>query len=134
MMGTRAAMSAAKCEVAFRATPDPALDETSEAANVSANQRAAVKRNLDAIGILTVSFMGNPGMMSILYRTVNNDWPNGRAWMVFARLTKKYEKDTMVAEEQRKHMLSQITMKKNDDPETVFNQIATINMHFGKVA
>ena len=131
MMALLAAMNAAKCEPAFRATSEHDLDETSEASNVSDDQKKALKRNSDAVGILTVCFATNSGMMSILARTiVNPQWPHGRAWMVYDRLTKKYEKTNIVAETQQERMLNNITMKAHEDPGAIFQEIYTINMYF----
>ena len=132
MMQLRAAMSAAKCEAAWKATSETGLDEASEAANTSNAQKAALKRNTDAVGILTVSFSTNTGLLASLHRTISNDWPTGRAWMVYDRLTKKYEKNSMVGATQRKKMLDAITMKRKEDPQDMFDAIAACNMVFAR--
>ena len=56
MLQLKAAMSAAGCAAAWGATAETDLDTASEAANATLIQRAALKRNISAVGICTIAF------------------------------------------------------------------------------
>ena len=132
MLQLKAAMSATGCAAAFSATAETDLNTASEAANVSIAQIAALKRNTNAVGICTIAFSTNNGLLAMVHASINNDWPGGRAWVIYQRVTAKYEKDNMVGETQREKMLDAITMKRNEDPQEMLGHIAACNMVFAR--
>jgi hypothetical protein len=53
-----------------------------------------------------------------------DEWPGGEAWMINAALVKKYRPDDIIAVSEARRRLNDASMKKNDDPAILFEQLA----------
>jgi hypothetical protein len=75
---------------------------------------AAKKRNALAVAFITMALTSD-GTMNIVYKVITTDWPGGLAHVIVAALFKKYQPRVEL-----RLMLSGISMKKNEDPEVLF--------------
>jgi hypothetical protein len=103
-------------------TEATAIDKTTE---VGKKQAAAKKRNAIAVANLTMSFTTDR-TMAIIYKSKSTSWPNGLAHEITVALKNNYQpQDTMTRVELR-HQLNQVTLKKNEDPATLFEQLSAL--------
>jgi hypothetical protein len=114
--------------------PDPSmpasdaeiLDENDDADKIKI---AAKKRNSVAMANLSMAFTSE-GTMGLVYKAMTTAWPNGLAHLVVRALFEKYQpQDTMTRVELRQR-LNKISMKKDTDPATLFEQVATIENRY----
>ena len=114
--------------------PDPSmpasdaelLDETVDA---DKTKIAAKKRNAVAMANLSMAFTSE-GTMGLVYKAMTSAWPNGLAHLVIKALFKKYQPQDTVTRVELRQMLNKIGMKKNADPATLFEQIASIENRY----
>jgi len=97
--------------------------DLSKTSDKAANE--AKKRNAIAMANLTMA-MSTEEAMSVVYESYSNEWPGGLAHVVMSELEKKYAPKDTITRVELKKMLHQITMKDGDNPQTLFEQIATI--------
>jgi hypothetical protein len=58
------------------------------------------------------------------------EWPGGEAWMIKAALIKKYRPDDIIAAAEARRRLSDVSMKKYDDPAILLEQLAEIEVAY----
>ena len=114
-------------ETALPPTEDALLDDTSETDKLMI---AALKRNAIAMANLTMAFTTD-ATMALVYESLNDeDWPGGLAHKVIDALKKKYQpQDTMTRVELRQ-MLNKVSMKKEQDPASIFEQLSSIKNRY----
>ena len=86
---------------------------------------AAIQRNAVAMATMTMAF-STEGSMGLVYKAITVEWPGGLAHIVVASLFKKYQPQDTITKVELRQMLNKVSMKKNDDPATLFDQISTI--------
>jgi hypothetical protein len=83
---------------------DQAIKETAESSlptveatdgNTTADQHAALERNILAIANLTMAFQ-TERLMNLMYKAESTDWPSGRAHIVIDLLFKKYRPNPLL--------------------------------------
>jgi hypothetical protein len=98
------------------------LDETKDD---DKKKIAAKKQNAVAMANLSMAFTSE-STMGMVYKAMTTDWPNGLAHLVIKGLFKKYQPQDMVTRVELQQMLNKIGMKKDADPATLFEQIASV--------
>jgi hypothetical protein len=98
-----------------------------EATDVSSDKtkKAARDRNLMAISCLTMAFQDD-ALLRMIEQSETSDWPSGLAHRVVDELFKKHRPVDIVSRVEMRTKLSQVSMKSDDDPKVLFNQLATI--------
>ena len=92
-------------------------------------QIAARTRNNMAMAYLLNSFK-NDRLTNMALSTMTDEWPGGLAYEVVAKLKRTYQpKDTM-SEVEMQRALMKVSMKKNDDPSVLFQQISSISLSY----
>ena len=111
-----------------------AIDRTQEADlpstetdDVSSDKpkKAARDRNMMAIACLTASFQDD-GLLNMVEQSMTSDWPSGLAYVVIDELFKKYRPVDMISRVEMRSRLNNVSMKANDDPRILFDQLASI--------
>ena len=75
--------------------------------------------------------MGSPQLLSKIEASKNQDWLGGLAYVLVAKLMRKYKPDnTLAVAEQTKKLMS-LKLKKNKDPETLGDAIAVLETGYG---
>jgi len=95
----------------------------------AAMQKKAVEMNLEAMWSLTMAF-STERSMTLVYATQTKDWPNGVAWKVVKALKGEYQPNDRISLVEFRGRLSELTMKKDDEPKTMFENIASIKNMF----
>ena len=98
---------------------------------IGKGQEAAKKRNTVAMANLTMAFMTET-TMGLVYKAMFNDWPGGLAHEVMATLLKKYKPEDMISRVKLRQKMSEVKMKKNDDPATLFEQLSAIENQYNR--
>jgi hypothetical protein len=92
-------------------------------------QAAAIKRNSIAMVNLTMAFTSE-ATMGMIFKAKTSDWPGGLAHLVMRALEQKYQPEDTITRVEMRQRLSNIKMKRNDDPATLFEQISAIENRF----
>jgi hypothetical protein len=72
-------------------------------------------------------------LMGMIYKARTTDWPNGLAWMVMKQIHTKYFPKDLVPKIEIRRALNGVSMKKEDDPALLFEQISAIENKFNTV-
>jgi hypothetical protein len=106
-----------------------------EDADVSSDnkKRLARQRNLMAISCLTMAF-SDDALLNMVEQSETSDWPSGLAYTIFDELFKKYRPDDIISRVELRSKLSNVTMKADEDPRTLFNQLASIQSVYNNAA
>jgi hypothetical protein len=65
-------------------------------------------------------------LMGMIYNAKTADWPNELAWMVVKALHRKYFPKDLMSKIEWRRALNAVSMKKEDDPAILFEQICAI--------
>ena len=111
-------------------TADPNLPATEssvidESTDDGKKQARAKRANKIALANLTMAFT-TEALMGLIYKARTNDWPNGLAWMVMKEVHKKNFPKDLVSKIELRRELNAVSMKKEDDPAFLFEQISAI--------
>jgi hypothetical protein len=100
---------------------------TTEATDVSSDQlmKAARDRNMMAVAYLTTSFQDD-GLLNMVEQSTTTNWPSGLACVVIDELFKRYRPVDIVSRVEMRTRLNHVSMKKDDDPRVMFDQLASI--------
>ena len=119
---------------ALKETAEADLPESEEAEVAEgSNADKARTRNLDAMTYLTMAFTTESNMTMIM-RAQTIEWPSGLAWKVVKELLEKYKPNDNMARVEARMMLNNVSMKSDDDPSVLFEQISQIQNRFGMAA
>ena len=88
-------------------------------------QEAARKRNNIAMANFTMAFT-TEALMGLVFKAQSTDWPAGKASRVVRALMAKYMPKDRISRVELRQMLAGVSMKDNDDPATLFEQISAI--------
>jgi hypothetical protein len=64
--------------------------------------------------------------MAVINKSKSTEWPGGLAWNINESLIKKYRPNNIVAQAEMRQRLNAVSMKKNEDPSTLFEHLAEI--------
>jgi hypothetical protein len=98
------------------------IDESTEDGK---KQAQAKKRNNIAMANFAQAFTSE-GLMNILLKSMSAEWPRGKACLVVQGLFKKYQPQDVVTLVELRMALNKVSMKKNQDPATLFEQLKAI--------
>ena len=113
----------------IRSTLDPELPTTEGVydndANKAKKQREAEMKNNLAIAAFTMAF-DSVALMNRISDAKSSKYPDGLAHSVVTGLLKKHRPTDRLSKMEALADLDAVTMEENDDPENMFNEIATI--------
>ena len=92
-------------------------------------QAGCKNRNNVAMANLTMAF-GTQQLLGLIYKAQTTAWPGGLAHLVVQGLKKKYQPVDMVSMVEMRQAMNGVSMKKDDDPSTLFEQISGIDNRF----
>ena len=92
-------------------------------------QAAAKKRNALAMANMTMAFTSE-GLMALVYQSQDSEWPGGLVHKVVALLLKKYMPKDRISRVELRTAMAAVSMKKDDDPAVLFEQISVIQNKF----
>jgi hypothetical protein len=107
-------------------TDATAVDITTE---LGKKQTAAKKRNEIVIANFTMAF-SSEGTISLVYKASTVDWPNGLAHLFVIAMLQQYMPQNTVTTVKLRQMLNKVSMKANDDPRVIVEQISTIENRY----
>ena len=105
--------------------PDKEDEELDESTAEGKKAVAARKRNHTAMAAFTMAFTKET-TMGMVYKSMTKEWPGGLAHVVVKALFKKFKPENVMTRVQLRQALNKISMKANEDPCTLFEQISTI--------
>jgi len=86
------------------------------------------KMNALAIANFTMSFTNdNSVCMGFIFKSMDTDWPRGKAWVVVEKLLKRFRPNDLMVEIELAKKLSEISMKIDESPGVLFTQLAQID-------
>ena len=124
----KAALTSQQCGDAWSSIPCVADDSAEDAAaNTSndANKKKIVQSN-SAMALLIASFTLNTSLMAVIKRSRSTEWPNGRPWEVYNRLTRRFKRFDKAGRQHRMAQLAAIAMGRNDNPQDMFDEVQDI--------
>ena len=89
-------------------------------------EKQAVKKNCLAMNQLYHAFKKEKTILRMIQSTCSDDWPSGQAWMVMAKLNKKFCPNDSIASLQAETELAAIKMRKNEDPSEFHDKLYEI--------
>jgi hypothetical protein len=104
-------------------------------ASTDAGKRAKAcnNRNNIAMANFTMSF-ATQQLLGLIYKAQTTDWPGGLAHLVVTALKKKYQPVNTMSLVEMRHAVAAVSMKKDDDPSSLFEQISGIDNRFQNAA
>jgi hypothetical protein len=81
--------------------------------------------NMRAVAYYTMT-MKSVRLMAFINKSKTVEWPGGLEWNFNQSMIKKYRPTHGVAQSEMCQRLNALSMKKNEDPETLFEQLAEI--------
>ena len=86
-------------------------------------------RNDTAVTQLTIVFQ-TAGLLDNVNQAKTTDWPDGLASSIVTRLKRDYKPIDRMARVGMRRNMNEISMKNDDDPKVIFEQISTIRNHY----
>jgi hypothetical protein len=119
---------------AIERTKETELPAT-EVTDVSSDmpKKSARDRNMMAIACLTASFQDD-GLLNMVEQSMTSDWPSGLACVVVDELFKKYRPVDVMSRVEMRSRLNHVSMKTDDDPRVMFDQLASIQNAYNTTA
>jgi hypothetical protein len=82
-------------------------------------KKAALERNMMAISCLTMAFQDD-ALLDMIEQSETSDLPSGLAYHVVEELFKKYRPVEIISQVE----MSKVSVKADDDPRVLFNQLS----------
>ena len=89
------------------------------------NAKLAKKANEVAMASLTMAFRTD-GMLNVIFRSMNKDWPGGLAYKVIDELKRQFQPEDIMCRVELCRSLNKKKMQKGSDPAKLFEQIYLI--------
>ena len=70
------------------------------------------------------------GCMGMIYKAITSNWPSGLVHLVVKALFQKYKPTDMISRVEMRLRLNKVSMKKSEDPITLFEEISAIQNMF----
>jgi gag-polypeptide of LTR copia-type/Zinc knuckle len=105
-----------------------------ETTDVSSDKpkKSARDRNMMAVACLTATFQDD-GLLNIVEQSMTGDWPSGLACVIIDELFKRYRPVDIISRVELRTRLNHVSMKKDDDPRVLFDQLASIQSAYNDV-
>ena len=107
---------------------DEELDPAQESEKIK-----AVNKNSAAVAHLTISCSSDE-MMAVICGCCSDKWPEGKTWEIWAAFTDRCQPEDQMTEVEFNLELAKLTLKENDEPRKLFENLATINARYGNKA
>ena len=109
----------------------PAVESVIEGADDDTKklQRRAVARNKLAIACFTMSFK-TTALMNCISDAKTNNYPDGLAHLIVKGLLERYRPTGRISKLEALSELEHITMENNDEPDDLFNKIASVKQQY----
>ena len=78
-----------------------------------------------AVASLTMAFQ-TEGLINLMLKAESKEWPSGRAHLVVDALFMKYRPVDTISRVEMRTRLNNVSMKSNQDPKILFDQLASI--------
>ena len=102
------------------------LDESDDA-----QKKKIVVKKHNAVVMVNLSVVfTSEGTMGLVYQAINANWPNGLVPLLIKGLFKKYQPQDMVMQVELRQMLNKISMKKDSNLVTMFEQITSVENRY----
>jgi hypothetical protein len=101
---------------------DDVIDDATTKGNA---QMKAKKASMRAVSYYTMA-MKSVRLMAVINKSKTVEWSVGLAWKINESLIKKYRPNDIVAQAEMRQRLNAVSMKKNEDPATLFEQLSEI--------
>jgi hypothetical protein len=111
------------------AMPAKESDKIDESNEDGKKQALAKKRNAIAMANLSMAFTSE-GAMGLVYKTMTMEWPSGLVYLVMEAMGEKYRPQDTITRVELRQKLNKVSMKKNQDPATLFEQISSIENQY----
>ena len=109
--------------------PESEFEELDETTETGKKKIEAKKRNTVAMANLTMALTTN-NALSIVYKSMNDEWPGGLAYKVIEDMLERFQPHDIISKAELRRMLGKVSMKKKDDPATLFEQISMIENRY----
>ena len=109
--------------------PDNEDEEIEETTNIGKRLNAGRNRNAIAMASLTMAFT-TESLIGLIHAAMSDEWPSGLAYTVVEGLFRKYRPQDTITKVELRQELNKVTMKKNQNPSVLFEQIASIKNRF----
>ena len=93
-------------------------------------EKQAMKKNCLAMNQLYQAFKKEKTILRMIQSTCSDDWPSGQAWLVMARLNKKFCSNDSIASLQAESELAAIKMRKNEDPSEFHDKLYEVKQRY----
>ena len=125
----KAALTSQQCGDAWSTVPcveDPSAEAAR--ANLVGDGITKIRTCNAAIALLIAAFSQNKSLTAVIKRSRTNEWPNGRPWDIFDRLTQRFKRFDKARRQQRMAQLAAIAMGRNDNPQDMFNEVQDLSL------
>ena len=109
--------------------PDDYKEKLDEQVPEEKAMMQAKSRNATAMANLTMAFQSE-ATMGLVYQAMDKKWPGGLVPKVVAAMFKKFQPNDTVTRVEMRQMLNEVSMKKDDDPSTIFEQLSSIKNRY----
>jgi len=104
---------------------------TAEGPGVGVDQQAAVDRNTKATSFLTAAMPNSQVINMMAAGLADPDWPNvAKAHLMIAYLKETFEDTSTLSKVGAKRDLENCTMKRDDNPKTLFEKLVTVQFKY----
>ena len=86
-------------------------------------------RNDTTVAQLTMAFQTG-GLLDKVNQAKTTDWPDGLATSTVTRLKREYQPIDRISIIEMRRKMNEVSMKNDDDPKVIFEQILTIRNHY----
>ena len=86
-------------------------------------------RNDTAVAQLTMAFQ-TAGLIDKVNQAKIMDWPDGLATSIVTRLKRDFQPIDRISRVEMRRKMNEVSMKNDDDPKVIFEQISTIRNHY----
>ena len=86
-------------------------------------------RNDTTVAQLTMAFQ-TAGLLDKVNQAKTTDWPDGLATSIVTRLKRDYQPIDRISRIEMRRKMNEVSMKNDDDPKVIFEQISTIRNHY----
>jgi hypothetical protein len=106
------------------------LPSTQEEAMDMRDEKQREKEKQRTLNGILIAYLINAfksqGDLTIVFETMNDGWPGWIAYKVFDKLKKTYQPKDGLTDVELQERLMEISMKKDDSPDVLFDQLSTI--------
>ena len=122
-------------QVTFK--PDKAADYYPESEEVMSDnevirrkERSFVRKNLQAIVVLSIAFAKNPQYLALNRNSRTSEWPRGRAWFIIETLRQKFLPHDGLTHFDAEKMLSEVHIYNSEEPTDFKDHLVDVQCRY----